>query len=97
MTAVGEAASASAVAGAAIASVGDAKQQTTANVEGKQNTSSDNASRETGEEAGEDDYENQNRPKGVKFAILFLCILLGDFFVGYVRPLPPQRVVLSHP
>lgn len=33
----------------------------------------------------EEEIENPQRPKGAKFAILFLCILLGDFFVGYVR------------
>lgn len=28
--------------------------------------------------------ENPNRPKGIKFVILFLCILLGVFYVGYL-------------
>jgi len=28
--------------------------------------------------------ENPNRPKGFRFAVVFACILLGDFFVGYV-------------
>lgn len=35
---------------------------------------------------GEDEIENPDRPRGVRFAILFLCILLGDFFTGYVSP-----------
>ncbi|KAJ5673614.1 hypothetical protein N7507_002741 [Penicillium longicatenatum] len=34
---------------------------------------------------GEEDFENPSRPKGVRFAILFISILAGDFFVGYVR------------
>lgn len=29
--------------------------------------------------------ENPNRPKGVKFALLIFSLVLGDFFVGYVR------------
>lgn len=33
----------------------------------------------------EDEYENPSRPKGVRFVVLFLSILAGDFFVGYVR------------
>ncbi|KAF3770557.1 hypothetical protein M406DRAFT_33124 [Cryphonectria parasitica EP155] len=32
---------------------------------------------------GEDGTENPDRPKGVRFAIVYGCILLGDFFVGY--------------
>lgn len=28
--------------------------------------------------------ENPNRPKGFRFAVVFACILMGDFFVGYV-------------
>lgn len=42
--------------------------------------------------------ENPLRPKGVRFAVLFLSILAGDFFVGYVSnimnipsPLPQPR------
>ncbi|WPG99008.1 Hypothetical protein R9X50_00181000 [Acrodontium crateriforme] len=31
----------------------------------------------------EDEIENPERPKGIRFAVLFCCILLGDFFVGY--------------
>ncbi|KAJ5300658.1 uncharacterized protein N7443_005660 [Penicillium atrosanguineum] len=30
-----------------------------------------------------DEFENASRPKGIRFAILFLSILAGDFFVGY--------------
>lgn len=33
---------------------------------------------------GEYETENAERPTGVRFAILFFCILLGDFFSGYV-------------
>lgn len=33
----------------------------------------------------EEEIENPSRPKGIRFAILFLSILAGDFFVGYVR------------
>lgn len=29
--------------------------------------------------------EDKNRPKGIKFALLYTCILLGCFLVGYVR------------
>lgn len=35
--------------------------------------------------SAEDDIENPDRPKGVRFAIVFACILMGDFFIGYVR------------
>ena len=31
------------------------------------------------------DAENPNRPKGIKFALLIFSLVLGDFFVGYVR------------
>lgn len=31
------------------------------------------------------EIENPDRPKGIKFAIVFACLLMGDFFVGYVR------------
>jgi hypothetical protein len=31
-----------------------------------------------------DDVENPNRPKGFSFAIVYTCILFGDFFTGYV-------------
>ncbi|KAJ5619235.1 hypothetical protein N7510_003219 [Penicillium lagena] len=27
--------------------------------------------------------ENDHRPKGIRFALLFTCILLGSFFIGY--------------
>ncbi|KAJ5885804.1 hypothetical protein N7504_011640 [Penicillium tannophilum] len=30
------------------------------------------------------EIENPSRPKGVRFAVLFLSILAGDFFVGYL-------------
>lgn len=48
------------------------------------------------------EIENPSRPKGVRFAVLFLSILAGDFFVGYVSnimnipsPLPqPRRAIL---
>lgn len=29
--------------------------------------------------------ENELAPKGTRFALLFTCILLGSFFIGYVR------------
>jgi hypothetical protein len=32
----------------------------------------------------DDDVENPNRPKGFSFAIIYTCILFGDFFTGYV-------------
>lgn len=32
-----------------------------------------------------EEIENPSRPKGIRFAILFLSILAGDSFVGYVR------------
>lgn len=38
---------------------------------------------------GEEVLENSSRPKGVRFVILFASMLAGDFFVGYVRSLPP--------
>nr|OQO17924.1 hypothetical protein B0A51_12855 [Rachicladosporium sp. CCFEE 5018] len=31
----------------------------------------------------DDEFEDPTRPAGSKFAIVFACILLGDFFVGY--------------
>jgi hypothetical protein len=43
-----------------------------------------------------DETQDPNRPTGVRFALLYLCILLGSFFIGYVRDLPPKRfAVLS--
>jgi hypothetical protein len=35
--------------------------------------------------SGEAESENPSRPKGIRFGILFLSILAGDFFIGYVR------------
>jgi hypothetical protein len=32
-----------------------------------------------------DEAQDPNRPKGVRFALLYLCVLLGSFFIGYVR------------
>ena len=32
----------------------------------------------------EDPSDSSDRPKGARFALLFTCILLGSFFVGYV-------------
>lgn len=29
--------------------------------------------------------ENLHRPKGIRFALLFTCILFGSFLIGYVR------------
>ena len=34
-----------------------------------------------------DETQDPNRPKGVRFALLYLCILLGSFFIGYVGDL----------
>lgn len=31
-----------------------------------------------------DEVENLDRPRGLKFAVLLLCILIGDFLTGYV-------------
>lgn len=33
----------------------------------------------------DDDVENPNRPKGFSFAVVYTCILFGDFFTGYVN------------
>ena len=38
------------------------------------------------DEEAADAHEDPNRPKGVRFALLYFCILLGSFFMGYVRP-----------
>jgi hypothetical protein len=38
-----------------------------------------------------DEAQDPNRPKGVRFALLYLCILLGSFFIGYVRDTGSQR------
>lgn len=35
-------------------------------------------------ESAEEGTENPDRPKGIRFVIVYSCILLGDFFVGYV-------------
>lgn len=32
-----------------------------------------------------EDAENPNRSKGIKFALLIFSLVLGDFFVGYLR------------
>lgn len=34
----------------------------------------------------DEETENPNRPKGFSFAVVYTCILLGDFCVGYVSP-----------
>jgi hypothetical protein len=31
----------------------------------------------------DDEVENPNRPKGFAFAVVYACILMGDFVVGY--------------
>jgi len=36
--------------------------------------------------------QDPNRPKGARFALLYLCILLGSFFTGYVRDLCPKTI-----
>jgi hypothetical protein len=51
---------------------------------GEEDTENHHVMRGSNEEAGEEEFENPDRPRGIKFAILLLCILLGDFFVGYV-------------
>ncbi|KAJ5621967.1 hypothetical protein N7528_005199 [Penicillium herquei] len=51
-------------------------EKTTGPEEKAPTTSLDNSNEET-------DSENPERPKGVRFAILFASILAGDFFVGY--------------
>jgi hypothetical protein len=38
-----------------------------------------------------DEIQDPNRPKGVRFALLYLCILLGSFFIGYVRDIGPKQ------
>ncbi|KAK6405762.1 hypothetical protein LTR95_018732, partial [Oleoguttula sp. CCFEE 5521] len=35
------------------------------------------------ENTNADEVDNAKRPTGFKFAVVFACILLGDFFVGY--------------
>ena len=35
--------------------------------------------------------ENDDGPKGIRFALLFTCILLGSFFIGYVGADPSQE------
>jgi hypothetical protein len=35
--------------------------------------------------------ENNDELKGIRFALLFTCILLGSFFIGYVRIDPSQK------
>jgi hypothetical protein len=39
-----------------------------------------------------DKTRDPNRPKGVRFALLYLCILLGSFFIGYVRGNVPGKI-----
>jgi hypothetical protein len=38
--------------------------------------------------------KDSDRPKGVRFALLYLCILLGSFFIGYVRDTDPALIHL---
>lgn len=33
--------------------------------------------------------QDPNKPKGVRFALLYLCILIGSFGGGYVRDIYP--------
>lgn len=50
------------------------------------------------EDNGDEEMENPARPKGVRFVILFLSILAGDFFVGYVcGKLFPRCCRAQHP
>ena len=35
--------------------------------------------------AADEKSENVHGPTGIRFALLFTCLLLGNFFVGYVR------------
>ena len=35
-----------------------------------------------------DETENPERPTGFRFAVVYACILMGDFFVGYVCNTP---------
>lgn len=76
----------------AIAAVGTSNQATTGLL-GKQTRNGDTNNNDivnygtlpgSDEETGQEETENPDRPTGIKFIILFLCILLGDFFVGYV-------------
>lgn len=43
---------------------------------------------------GIDEIENPDRPRGFTFAVVFACILMGDFFVGYVSDLATIRQLL---
>jgi hypothetical protein len=36
--------------------------------------------------------DKPNETKGARFALLYLCILLGSFFTGYVRDLCPKTI-----
>lgn len=50
------------------------------------------ASLKSGETAADgEEKENPDRPKGVRLAIVFGCILMGDFLTGYVRAAPRDR------
>lgn len=47
------------------------------------------------EESGSAAVETSERvhgPTGIRFALLFTCLLLGNFFVGYVRVSEGERV-----
>ncbi len=41
--------------------------------------------------AADDNSENVHNPTGIRFALLFTCLFLGNFFVGYVRVEPSQE------
>ena len=38
--------------------------------------------------SNEDEVENPDRPTGFRFAVVFGCLFIGDFFVGYVGQRP---------
>jgi hypothetical protein len=48
---------------------------------------------ESGSVSAQADHEPESNdgPKGIRFAFLFTCILLGSFFTGYVRADPSQE------
>jgi hypothetical protein len=67
------------------------KVQRTSGLDGAEETDDSQKKTNTDAESGsvsaqtEKKPENFHRPKGIRFAILFTCILFGSFLIGYVR------------
>lgn len=51
---------------------------------GKENEYDSTAESDTSTASNKEEAENPNRPKGIRFVLLFSCVLLGCFVVGYV-------------